>query len=184
MPKNILTTNQYSKLVTDLNNLISQTKTKIETFARSQSLITYWEVGKRIVKEDLTNNANYFTLILEDLSGALEMDKNTLTRCVQFFKTYPVKPSVSNLTWSHYKNLISVNDSSLRLELEDREKKLSWNVSQLSKVIQQAKTNNNTLNITSKIKRPLQPNYLYKATIVNVIDGDTLLLNVDLGFKV
>jgi endonuclease YncB( thermonuclease family) len=34
------------------------------------------------------------------------------------------------------------------------------------------------------IKRPTDPNYLYKATIISVVDGDTLLLDVDLGFKV
>lgn len=35
-----------------------------------------------------------------------------------------------------------------------------------------------------ELKRPTDPSYLYKAKIVNVVDGDTLILSIDLGFKV
>jgi len=34
------------------------------------------------------------------------------------------------------------------------------------------------------LKRPLESTYIYKATVWRVIDGDTLLLQIDLGFQV
>mgnify|MGYP000188654766 FL=1 len=35
-----------------------------------------------------------------------------------------------------------------------------------------------------KIRRPMDPSYLYKAKIIDVVDGDTLILQIDLGFDV
>ncbi len=35
-----------------------------------------------------------------------------------------------------------------------------------------------------QIQRPTNPTYLYKAEVKRIIDGDTLLLNIDLGFQV
>jgi endonuclease YncB( thermonuclease family) len=37
-------------------------------------------------------------------------------------------------------------------------------------------------NQTTILKRPTDPTFLYEAEIIEVIDGDTLLLNIDLGF--
>ena len=35
----------------------------------------------------------------------------------------------------------------------------------------------------AKLRRPTEPTYVYKAVVDRVIDGDTLLLRVDLGFQ-
>ena len=35
---------------------------------------------------------------------------------------------------------------------------------------------------TVRIERPTEPSYLYAATVLNVVDGDTLDLTIDLGF--
>jgi endonuclease YncB( thermonuclease family) len=184
MKNNILSTNEYSILVHDLSSLISRAKDKIEEFAKSQLVQTYWQIGKRIDGEYLSSNANYYSLITKDLADDLEIDERTLRRCVQLFKTYPNSPPSQNfLSWSHYKYLLSINDDKARQDLEQKSGEEKWSVPKLANEIKNL--NNETKAIgKSKIIRPTKANYLYRAQIIDVIDGDTLLLNVDLGFEV
>ncbi|MFT6077248.1 MAG: endonuclease YncB(thermonuclease family) [Myxococcota bacterium] len=182
MENKTLTQLEYSNLLEDISKMIVQTKSKIENFARHQLIQTYWKVGKRIEFENLTQNANYFTLTISKLSEDLKIDKATLKRSVQFFKLYPSQhPEESSLTWSHYKYLLSINNEDQRLVFEEKAKEENWNVSKMQNEIKNFKAPESE---SSQIKRPLKANYLYRAKIMNVVDGDTLVLNVDLGFQV
>ncbi|MFT5702664.1 MAG: endonuclease YncB(thermonuclease family) [Rickettsiales bacterium] len=183
MENQILNASQYSKLSADLANLIFATKEKIETFAKNQLVQTYWQIGKRIDLEKMSENANYSQLIINQLSDDLKISKNTLTRSVQFFLTYPNLPINSTLSWSHYRYLITINDEVLRLDLEEKAKFEGWSAGKLG--VQLKNINNSGGEISSKkIQRPTKANYLYQAQILDVVDGDTLILNVDLGFNI
>ena len=183
MPNNILNKTQYDTLLMDIKDIIALNKRKMEELSKFQLVLTYWQIGKRISKEKLSNNANYSSLILEDLTKDLNLERSTLSRSVQFFHIYPNKLQISNLTWSHYKSLLTIKDDKLRLKLEEKAKKENWNVSKLRTIVQNSKLNNDISSDTT-INRPIEPNYLYKARIINVIDGDTLLVEIDLGFAV
>lgn len=193
MTNKILTSNQYSKLFGDINNLILDSKTKIEDFAKNQLVQTYWQIGKRIIETNLEKDAAYFSLIIKNLAQDLQIDTSTLTRSVQLFKTYPDSPpSQKNLTWSHYKYLLTINNIETRKELEKEADKKSWSVPKLGNEIKHLKNQNESgqNKLASKLKiskpkiiRPTKANYLYKARIVDVVDGDTLILNIDLGFQ-
>jgi endonuclease YncB( thermonuclease family) len=183
MTNKILTDSRYSSLLGDLSKMILATKANIENFARQQLIQTYWQIGKRIENENLTQNANYFTLTINKLSEDLEIDKATLQRSVQFFKTYKNNPpEESNLTWSHYKYLLTINNEDLRHQFEEKAKEGNWNVAKMQNELKNFKAPESPN--SSQIKRPIKANYLYRAKIINVVDGDTLVLNVDLGFQV
>jgi endonuclease YncB( thermonuclease family) len=185
MENQILSSDQYSKLSFDLGVLISHTKEKIEKFARHQLIVTYWQIGRRIDEEKMTLNANYAALIIGNLSEDLAMDKNTLTRAVQFFKTYPTNPpEESSLSWSHYRHLITVSDDSIRDDLEKKTKNENWSATKLADRLKNFKENGNQIISNPQIQRPTKANYLYRAKIINVVDGDTMILDVDLGFDV
>lgn len=184
MQNNILSAANYKKLATKIGNLIEQNQQQAKALMRNQLALTYWEVGKIISQENLTQNANYRSLILEQLSLELSLDKSTLTRCIQFFQSYPEKPQISNLTWSHYRQILAIKDENLRVTLEEEVKNKNWNVAKLNSAIQDSKTTKNKIFSRNKLKRPTNPSYLYRAKIINVIDGDTILVNIDLGFKV
>ncbi|MFT5703667.1 MAG: endonuclease YncB(thermonuclease family) [Rickettsiales bacterium] len=184
----ILDQSSYLELLGDLKNLIETSKTKIEEFSKNQLVQTYWLAGKRIDEENLVSNANYHSSIISDLALDLQVDPVTLGRCVKFFKTYQNSaPSPSSLSWSHYKYLLAINDDAARQKLEQKAMAENWNVQKLVSEIKNFKDdaiNDSGSNSTAKIIRPTKANYLYKAKIMKVIDGDTLLLNIDLGFQV
>ncbi len=182
MQEGILNSTSYQNLVKDISFLISDGKKKAEDLVKNQMMLTYWQVGKRIANEQLTHNSNYYWLILEDVSKETGVDKATLSRSVQFFKLYPNQPQLSNLSWSHYKSLIALKSPDLRVELEEKAKKENWSKNKLIEAIK-IRSEESSQSLDTQLTRPTKPNYLYKATIANVIDGDTLLLDIDLGFQ-
>jgi endonuclease YncB( thermonuclease family) len=182
MTNNILSETNYQKLLSDIKLLIENNQKHLETLMRERIISTYWQIGKRIEKEKLTTNANYYAAIISDLSQEVAIDATTLQRSVQFFNNYPDQPKSSNLTWSHYKNLLAIKDRNLRLVLENKAIENLWTRDQLQ--INITKESQNKKNNSEQIIRPTEANYLYKAKIIDVIDGDTILLNIDLGFDV
>ena len=151
--------------------------------------MAYWQVGKRITEEGLLENAGYGEAVLHDLADELNIDFTTLTRCIHFFQTYKVAPRSNNLTWSQYKTLIPVRDEAQRQWYADLAVTEKLNAPQLSKAIkedryEQFQKTKGKMKGASKLKRPTESTYLYKAHVERVIDGDTLYLKIDLGFQV
>jgi endonuclease YncB( thermonuclease family) len=180
----ILTSSKYSKLLTDLQVLIKDSKIKAEEMLRKQIILTYWNIGKRIEEEKIDGDLDYYSLIIKSLSEDLGIDKTILSRTIQFFKIYPKDPPIEkSLSWSHYKFLLTVNDQNLRQELEERALNEGWKAPRLGVEIKNLR-NSTPISQNSKITRPTKANYLYKAKIIDVVDGDTLVLNIDLGFEV
>lgn len=198
MANNTLTKNQYQKLLLSIEKLIESSKTEVNNIIKTKLAFTYWQIGKMIVEKSLTKNAGYDSLILNDLSEDLSLEKSVLYRCVSFFKTYERFPNKKNLSWSAYCRLLTIGDKTLRIELEDKASKENWSVITLNNTIKRIKENSHNNNILQSsnlgdisnpdnnllITKPTSPTYLYKAYVKNVVDGDTLLLTIDLGFGV
>ncbi len=188
----ILEKHEYSAILTKIQKIIISGQEEVKIQVNSILALTYWEIGKILENQKITENANYYNLILEDLETDLKIEKTTLSRCVKFFKTFPKKPEKTNLTWSHYKGLIALKDPKLRTALTQKSSQENWTITKLNNEIQKLKNapnalkllNNNQNSLKNPIKRPKTPNYLYKATIFDVVDGDTLILDIDLGFQV
>ena len=178
-----LNSKQYSKLLTDLKTLIENSAESLASSDSKNLIITYWQIGKRINQEPISNQNNYQNAILKDLSDELAIEKTTLSRSINFFKFYPELPKTLPLSWSHYRQLITIKDATIRKNLEEQTIKNKWNRNQLAASI--SKINHPTPETqTTILKRPTNPTYLYRAKVLDVVDGDTLILDIDLGFAV
>ncbi len=116
----ILTAPRYSRLLKDIRKIIAKGRQRAAEVANNELVQAYWEVGERITKEGLVENAGYGDAILEDLSEELNIDVSTLKRCVSFFQTYNRATSSTYLTWSHYKYLLPLNDPQERKNLKNQ----------------------------------------------------------------
>jgi len=177
----VLTDSGYSKLLSDLRHLIEAGRQKASNAAQREMVRTYWKIGKRISKEGLTENAGYGDAVLEDLSDELKIDSDTLMRSIQFFQTYNSATSSRNLSWSHYKYLLPINDDQERHWYEQTAEQENWNVLRLGNAIKKKRYAWSQVGEDKKVhapdlKRPTETIYIYKATVLRVIDGDTLLL--------
>ena len=185
----VLSESRYAKLLKDVRRLIVEGKERATRVASDELVCAYWQVGERIAEEGLTQNAGYNQAVLEDLAEELGIDYTTLTRCIHFFQTYKVAPRGKNLTWSHYRYLLPVKDDAQRQWYEDLAEDDGLNATLLSKAIKEdrygrSRKGKDKRESDVKLKRPTEATYVYKAVVERVIDGDTLLLRIDLGFQV
>lgn len=184
MSKNqILNQSDYKNLQKEIASLLNQAKQQVQEATTNILADCYWQIGKKISEEDLSENANYQNLLLQNLEEDLNINKTTLTRALQFYQLYP-KGVKENISWSHYRHLITVTDQSTRDDLAKQVQKQNLSVRQLESNIKNLNQSKTSSNSNKKIKRPTDPSYLYKAKIVDVVDGDTLILHIDLGFTV
>lgn len=185
--KNPTLLRQINHLVFELRNLLNPKPTRDKELARDHLIISYWRVGEKILKEKIIIANVSQTELLNELARALGLERTTLARCIYFFRAYKSPPIHTNLSWSHYKELLAVKDDITRGELEALADKEKWSRVKLVHVIKKQKelekeAKKFDLVSSATLMRPIAPTYLYKAQIVDIVDGDTLVLNIDLGF--
>lgn len=182
---NVLTTTGFTKLVSDIRKLISEGRDRARTAANNELIQTYWAIGGRIEVEGLTENAGYGDAVMEQLADALDIDRSTLVRCLQFYRAYPKSAPQGTLTWSHYRLLLTLGKPEDRKRLKEEAEKENWTRQDLANAIN-AETHPAPKDgkLTKPLKRPAGGPFVYRAEVVKVIDGDTLLLRLDLGFQV
>lgn len=188
MSANTLTRPQYTKLARDIRLLIEDGKKRAAQAVSSQLVETYWKVGERISAEGLSEYAGYNSSIFESLSAELNIDESTLIRSIQFFNTYSTATRGSNINWSHIKRLLPIANKEERDWYEGLIVRENLTVPLLASAIRSDRFGKEKAakgkGKVEKLKRPTASTYLYKAVVVRVVDGDTLLLRIDLGFTV
>ena len=186
-PPQLLSPRQYKKLLADLRQIIGAGKQEAERAAAQALLESYWSIGQRISKEKLTTRAAFHNAILTDLSADLAIDLRTLQRTVTFYRTYRRPPSLEGLSWAHYRILMQLQDPHERTFYEQLTLTDGLSAQRLRTAIQGARYETAQHQEPGKpltLPRPTNPSYLYKAEVRDVIDADTVLLDIDLGFEV
>ena len=182
-----LTKRDYQKLLADLRRIIREGKDEAERAAAQALIESYWLIGRRIHKEKLNTRAGYHNAILNDLSADLDIDVRTLQRTVIFYRTYKRPPRIQGLTWAHYRVLMQLQDPDERAFYEDLAVEDSLSTKRLTIAIKGDRYADAVAGKPGdpvELPRPTDPSYLYKANPRDVIDADTLLLDIDLGFEV
>jgi predicted nuclease of restriction endonuclease-like (RecB) superfamily len=138
-------------LTTSIDNLHSEAKQIIE-FGRkaafqaiNNSMVrTYWELGRLIIEEEQQGKAraDYGMYLIEELSKRLTSDygkgydKRNLFYMKQFYLTFPIVNALrSQLTWTHYRLLIKVQDHQARAFYEEEAVRSGWNTRALERQI-------------------------------------------------
>jgi len=183
----LLTKQQYTKLLADLRRIIGEGKQEAERAAAQALVDSYWSIGKRIHKEKLTTRAGYHNAILTDLSADLGIHLRNLQRTVTFHQTYRRPPRIEGLSWAHYRILTQLQDPDERAFYEQLAAEDSLSATRLAAAIKGAHYDSAQWQRKGKpltLPRPTDPSYIYKAEVRDVIDADTVLLDIDLGFEV
>ncbi len=180
-----LTEAGYVKLLSDLRKLWETGKAKAQRAISRQLLQTYWEIGGRIAEEKLTSNAGYEKAVMERLADDMRTDMTTLYRCVQFHETYKTVPENESLSWSHYRVLLTVKEAKERDFYTKEAEQKHWTRDQLLKAVQgDSFGEDKKSGKAKKLPRPIGATYVFKAIVLEVVDGDTLVVDVDCGFEI
>ena len=115
--------NNFFILVQDIKKLIRNARYNALNAVNAEMLKAYYEIGRRIVEDEQKGEtrAEYGEKVLESLSMELNkefrrgFDASNLRRMRRFYLIYQKWETVSpKLTWSHYCELIKIDDESKR----------------------------------------------------------------------
>lgn len=117
-----ISTHRINGVFADIRDLIEKTKLQVAVSVNAGMTLLYWHIGERINREILGGErATYGQMIVEKLANKLtseyggnQFSKRSLHRMMQFASTFPdlktVTPLVTQLSWSHFLQVISMDD--------------------------------------------------------------------------
>ncbi len=175
-----IATKNYQNLLLRIQQTIKKTEENLLKSVNRQKVILSWEIGKEIDQHLLelqeSSDGKYGKNLLEQLSVGTRIDKRTLYQMHAFFKAYPELPGEeSSLSWSHYRNLVSIEDETKRKLLEDLAVKTNLSSNDLQRKISVANSKKKQKTVASR-KLYLARGQLFTYSLND--DGA-----VDLGFN-
>jgi endonuclease YncB( thermonuclease family) len=180
----VLSTRAYARLRGDLAQLIEAGRAEAESLAGHVLAVTYYRVGQRIAREGLSGQAGYGVGTIELLADELGVSRSTLLRAVQFARNYPKEPE-PGLSWAHYRELLTLSDPEVRAFYESRAREQGWGKRQLRAAIDdRVHEGKEGSRRQAAMQRPRDASYLYRGQVEHVVDADTLVVRIDLGFSV
>ena len=178
MPKSLTNSKDYKSLLAK----VSRELLDIEVFVKQRMTEGYWKVGKYIDEHLLEHKdrADYGKTFFVRLSKDIGRDKSTLLRAVKFYRTYPIVADQPQLSWDHYKRLITVEDSKERKRLEQKVIQNDWSTTKLGEYLHQKRA------VETSDGKPI-PQLVFTRGKINICrvvkGGGEFPLALDLGFR-
>ena len=132
----------YKSLVEQISRTYETGRDKVSRAIKSQQLVSYWEIGKYIVEfeQDGARRAAYGKSLLENLSKDLTevhgkgFSRSNLNHMRLLFLRFPICETLSHkLSWSHYVEIIKIEDELERSFYEKQAVLENWSVRELQR---------------------------------------------------
>jgi endonuclease YncB( thermonuclease family) len=192
MSQSLVTQTDYQSLVTDLQSLIEKGREQALQAITDIRIKTYWDIGKRLHQDKEIPKKGSASEIMQRLGEDLHLDPSVLYRSLKFYRTYPKglpkDKAAGSLGWTAHLELLPLKDPKEREFYMKRAVAEGWSRDRLRqairrKVFHEAKESKGTKE-RILLKRPVQGLHTYVALVEKVVDGDTLVARIDLGFDV
>lgn len=129
-----------AKMIEEITNLVNEVKSKLVNEINKSIVYVYWNIGKIIVsnESEYNNRLEYGKEVLKGLSNELTKylgkgySVSNLKYMRMFYKAYPNFNEISsNLSWSHYLELMIIEDKDKRNFYEKECVNSNWSVREL-----------------------------------------------------
>ncbi|MBO0938698.1 DUF1016 family protein [Fibrella sp. HMF5335] len=171
------------KLLADLRLIIHQSRESAARSVNHALTLMYWQIGRLIVEDEQqgAERAVYGKALIKNLSAQLVADygenfsSRNLQLSRQFYLAFPIVNSLSSqLTWTHYKVLIRLDDATKRAFYLAEAEKNAWTVRQLERQVNSllyerlllSQDKESVLAIAQAKEKPTQPSQLIKDPMV------------------
>lgn len=131
-------------IVADLKSIINKAREKAIRAVDNERVLMYWYIGERIFKEEQEgkDRADYGKYLIKTISQQLQPEFGSgfsvrqLERYRQFHRTFPIASTLrTQLSWSHYRSLLSVSNPDKREFYIAESVKNNWSARQLERQI-------------------------------------------------
>ena len=138
-PDKLFSVQAVDALYLDIRHLVDRARSKVLTQVNQALVLTYWHIGKSIKTRVLQGErAAYGAEVLKQLAERLRQDYGSgfshsgLTRMAKFYDCLPEEQIVATLSqqlsWSHFVELIKLNDPTQRAFYTDLCTQSRWSV--------------------------------------------------------
>ena len=130
----------YQQLIEKIGDVYESAKSNLVKAVNTEMLHSYWEIGKHIIEFEQAGKlkAEYGKHLLENLSKDLSLrqgkgfSRSNLNYMRILYNKYPICETLSHkLTWSHYCELLKVEDDLVREFYEKQAINDSWGIREL-----------------------------------------------------
>jgi predicted nuclease of restriction endonuclease-like (RecB) superfamily len=131
---------EYQQLIEKIGNTYQSAKSKIISAVNTEMLYAYWQIGKDIIEFEQGGKlkAEYGKQLLENLAKDLTLQygkgfsRSNLNYMRLLYNKYPICETLSHkLTWSHYYELLKVEDDLAREFYEKQSIAENWTIREL-----------------------------------------------------
>lgn len=198
-----LSQKSYRLLLTDISRIYELFQSDANSDWNKISLVSYWKIGQRIVEVEQGNQerARYGDRVLIQLSKDLNKrfgkgfsDRN-LRYMRRFFQFYKLGKIRSELSWTHYRVLLLVEDDKIRVGLEKEAIVKGWSHRELllktQSTLRKSAPGISDLEFSadvdetlSQLKRPVLGLFTYRVIQNFSSNLERSVPNLDLGFDV
>lgn len=132
------------RLYADIYSVLTTARSKVYTAVNFSMVQSYWQIGKLITDEELggKQRADYGKYLMKELSQRLTQDfgkgfdERELRKICQFYRCFPIRDTLRpELSWSHYRRLISVENADARIWYMNEAAASMWSTRQLDRQI-------------------------------------------------
>lgn len=134
-----------TKMIEEIKSVIEKSRNKITYEVNSNMILAYWNVGRIIVENEQKGNikAEYGKKLIKELSKELRktlgsgFSVSNLFNMRKLYITYPKFQTLSGkLSWSHYCELLSIENNDERSFYEHECINAGWSVRELKRQIE------------------------------------------------
>ena len=142
--KNLFCTEEeINPIFEEIRKLVTETRDRVYSTVNVEMLKLYWNIGKIIMEiQQGEERASYGDTLLENLSKKLTKEfgrgysSRNLRTMRKFYFVYPIwKTLSSKLSWSHYLELLRIDEEQKRNFYMKECEKSRWSVRELSRQI-------------------------------------------------
>lgn len=109
-----------NKIIDDIRIILEDARHKVSSVINTELLTAYWNIGKLLCEYEKSVGKNDEKMLMSDLSKRLTTElgkgfsRSNLFNMKKFYLIYPAVQTLSGLSWSHYCELLSVDDADAR----------------------------------------------------------------------
>lgn len=159
------------ELIQQIHSIITSAKERAIRSVDTERVLMYWQIGKVILEEEQQGKerAGYGEFLIKSLANELEpqfgsaFSYRQLNLFRQFYRTFPIVNALrSQLSWTHYRTLIRIENENKREFYIAETEKNNWTARQLerqvnSQLFERLLMSNNVKDVLAVAREEKQP---------------------------
>lgn len=137
----LIDSKEVDVLYNDIKKLVEESRNRVYKTVNIEMIKLYWNIGKLVVdKQNGNHRAKYGDYLIDNISKKLTNDygkgfsQRNIKRMRKFYQCYPKGTTMlSQLSWSHYLELIKIEDDTKRNFYMHECINSNWNVRELAR---------------------------------------------------